>query len=74
MAVAIRTLTTAPFSMCQGVWFQVVILCHPCRGHDAERISRVPRTRRIDWWLIGLLLISLLSFIGAAILGIISLL
>jgi hypothetical protein len=41
------------------------------QGHDAERIFQVPRTRRIDWWLIGLLLVSLLSFLGAAILGII---
>jgi hypothetical protein len=32
---------------------------------------KCPRTRRIDWWLIGLLLVSMLSFLGAAILGII---
>jgi len=28
-----------------------------------------PRTGRIDWWLIALLLISLLSFVGATILS-----
>jgi hypothetical protein len=27
-----------------------------------------PKTRRIDWWMIALLLVSLLSFVGATIL------
>jgi hypothetical protein len=28
-----------------------------------------PQTRRIDWWMIAQLLVSLLSFVGAAILS-----
>jgi len=34
-----------------------------------SKIFVCPKTRRIDWGMIGLILVSLLSFVGAAILG-----
>jgi hypothetical protein len=72
MMADIRTLTTAPFFNVQEVWSQVVILSVVLAGGlMLSEFFVCPRTRRIDWWLIGLLLVSLLSFVGvgAAILG-----
>ncbi len=74
VVVAIRTLTTSRprfFSTCREGCFEVSILRRTCRGMMLSEFFKCPRTRRIDWWLIGLLLVSLLSFLGAAILGII---
>jgi hypothetical protein len=56
--IDVRTLTTAPS-------FYPVVLAG---GFMLREFLVHPKTRRIDWWMIALLLVSLLSFASATIL------